>query len=78
VKKISAMIKTFLYHFREAIHLWFGLRVLLTKNISEDSTYDRKSDECCNFLRAMNSYHFSLVATEVEFCNHHIPAPWQN
>ena len=38
------MIKTFLYHFREAIHLWFGLRVLLTKNLSEGNTYDRKYD----------------------------------
>jgi hypothetical protein len=44
VKKISAMIKTFLYNFREAIHLWFGLRLLLTKNLSEGNIDDQKYD----------------------------------
>ncbi|MDJ0677048.1 MAG: cupin-like domain-containing protein [Calothrix sp. MO_167.B42] len=40
MKKISAITKLLLYYFREAIHLWFGLRLLFTKNLSEGSTYD--------------------------------------
>lgn len=44
MKRVSAMIKLIAYNFRELIDLWFGLRLLLTKNISEDSTYDKKYD----------------------------------
>lgn len=44
MKKISAMSKVLLYYFRESIYLWFGLRLLLTKNLSEGSTYDKKYD----------------------------------
>jgi len=44
MKKISVITKLLLYYFREAIYLWFGLRLLLTKNLSEGRTYDKKYD----------------------------------
>lgn len=44
MKRISAMLKLLLYYFREAISLWFGLRLLLTKNLSAGNTYDERYD----------------------------------
>ena len=44
MKTIVAMSKVLLYYFRESIYLWFGLRLLLTKNLYEGSTYDKKYD----------------------------------
>ena len=59
MKRISAMSKVLLYNLREALSLWFGLRLLLTKNLSVGSSYDKKYDL---------GYWISLKFKVITFC----------
>jgi hypothetical protein len=59
MKRISAMSKVLLYNLREALSLWFGLRLLLTTNLSQDKKYDRKYDL---------GYWISLKFKVITFC----------
>jgi hypothetical protein len=59
MKRISAMSKVLLYNLREALGLWFGLRLLLTTNLSQDKKYDRKYDL---------GYWISLKYKVITFC----------
>jgi hypothetical protein len=59
MKRISAMSKVLLYNLREALSLWFGLRLLLTTNLSQDKKYDRKYDL---------GYWISLKYKVITFC----------